>query len=40
MPKWLPGSQYGKSTKVYFNLPIIFKLDKNSQNEEENIIAK
>jgi protein TonB len=37
MPKWLPGSQNGKPTKIYFNMPIIFKLDKNIENEEKNI---
>ena len=26
MPKWKPGSQYGKPVRVYFNLPIKFAL--------------
>jgi protein TonB len=27
MPKWKPGRQNGIAVKVYFNLPIVFKLD-------------
>lgn len=27
MPNWKPGKQQGKPVKVYFNLPITFKLD-------------
>lgn len=27
MPKWKPGKQQGKPVKVYFTLPITFKLD-------------
>jgi protein TonB len=27
MPKWKPGKHQGKEVKVYFNLPITFKLD-------------
>ena len=26
MPRWKPGTQNGKKVKVYFNLPIVFKL--------------
>jgi len=26
MPKWVPGRQNGKPVKVYFNLPVTFKL--------------
>jgi protein TonB len=26
MPKWTPGSQRGKSVKVYYTLPVTFKL--------------
>ena len=26
MPKWSPGKQRGKSVRVRFNLPIVFKL--------------
>ena len=26
MPKWTPGSQRGKNVKVYYTLPVIFKL--------------
>jgi protein TonB len=26
MPKWIPGEQNGRRTKVYFTLPITFKL--------------
>ena len=27
MPKWRPGKQQGKAVKVYFTLPVTFKLD-------------
>jgi len=27
MPKWKPGKQNGKPVKVYFTLPIVFKLE-------------
>jgi protein TonB len=27
MPKWKPGTQDGKPVKVYFTLPIVFKLE-------------
>ena len=27
MPKWKPGKQQGKAVKVYFTLPVTFKLD-------------
>ncbi len=27
MPRWKAGKQNGKAVKVYFNLPIVFKLD-------------
>lgn len=30
MPKWKPGYQTGKAVRVYFNLPINFKLDGSS----------
>ena len=26
MPKWTPGSQRGKPVKVYYTLPVTFKL--------------
>jgi hypothetical protein len=26
MPKWKPGKQYGKPVRVYFTLPIVFRL--------------
>jgi protein TonB len=26
MPKWTPGSQRGKTVKVYYTLPVTFKL--------------
>lgn len=26
MPKWKPGKQNGRAVKVYFNLPVVFKL--------------
>lgn len=35
MPKWLPGSQKGKPVKVYYVLPITFKL---TENENANSI--
>jgi len=27
MPKWKPGKQNGKAVRVYFTLPIVFKLE-------------
>jgi protein TonB len=27
MPKWIPGTQNGRSVKVQFNLPIAFRVD-------------
>ena len=27
MPKWNPGRQNGKNVRVYFNIPVFFKLD-------------
>lgn len=27
MPKWGPGKQNGKAVRVYFNMPIVYKLD-------------
>ncbi|MBP6619193.1 MAG: TonB family protein [Leadbetterella sp.] len=27
MPKWSPGKQNGKAVRVYFNMPIVYKLD-------------
>ncbi len=27
MPRWIPGKQNDKPVKVYFNLPIVFKLE-------------
>ena len=27
MPKWNPGKQRGKSVRVQFNMPILFKLN-------------
>ena len=27
MPKWKPGKQQGKAVKVYYNLPITFRLN-------------
>src|SRR5690606_40561391 len=27
MPKWTPGKQNGRAVKVYFNLPITFRLE-------------
>ncbi len=33
-PKWNPGKQNGKAVRVYYTLPIIFKLDKISDNEK------
>jgi len=28
MPKWIPGKQNGKAVRVYYNLPILFRLPK------------
>ena len=28
MPKWIPGSQKGKPVKVYYTLPVTFKIVK------------
>jgi periplasmic protein TonB len=27
MPKWNPGRQNGKNVRVYFNMPVVYKLD-------------
>ena len=27
MPKWIPGRQNGKPVRVYYNMPIVFKID-------------
>jgi protein TonB len=27
MPKWNPGVQNGKNVRVYYNMPIVYKLD-------------
>ena len=27
MPKWIPGRQNGKNVRVYYNMPIVFKID-------------
>lgn len=32
MPLWTPGKQNGKDVKVYFNIPINFKISDNSPN--------
>jgi len=32
MPNWQPGTQNGKAVKVYFNLPINFKLEDDMQD--------
>jgi protein TonB len=26
MPKWNPGKENGKAVSVYYNLPVVFKL--------------
>jgi protein TonB len=31
LPKFTPGTQQGKAVKVYYNLPIVFKLDDGGQ---------
>lgn len=37
MPKWSPGMQDGKNVPVYFNLPIQFKLGKESISDGKKI---
>lgn len=37
MPKWSPGMQNGKNVPVYFNLPIQFRLEKESIPESKEI---
>ncbi len=32
MPKWIPGTQRGRPVRTQFNLPIVFELDKDSNN--------
>ena len=32
MPKWIPGTQRGRPIRTQFNLPIVFELDKDSNN--------
>ena len=34
MPKWLPGRQNGKSVRVKFNVPILFKLNKSDEKSD------
>ena len=34
MPKWLPGKQNGKSVRVKFNVPILFKLNKSDEKTD------
>ena len=33
MPKWIPGRQNGKAVKVYFTLPIVFKLEDRKKRQ-------
>ena len=39
LPKFTPGRQQGKAVKVYFNLPVVYRLSGNSAflNEIENL---
>ncbi|MFK8104654.1 MAG: TonB family protein [Saprospiraceae bacterium] len=37
--KWTPGRQKGKAVKVYFNLPVKFKLDGGVKKQNENVAA-
>lgn len=34
MPKWEPGTQKGEAVSVYYNLPILFRLDKENKEAE------
>ncbi len=36
MPKWIPGIHEGKAVKVRFNLPINFRLQNDTANEDED----
>jgi TonB family protein len=38
MPKWKPGMQGGKLVKVYYNLPIVFKME-DDNNDTTKIFA-
>lgn len=33
MPKWIPGKQNGEAVSVYYNLPILFNLQKDEKKE-------
>ncbi len=35
--KWTPGKQKGKAVKVYFNLPVKFKLEGPAEKQAENV---
>jgi len=35
MPKWIPGTQAGKIVKVYYNLPVKFKLEGSAIEEQK-----
>jgi len=37
MPPWMPGRQNGKAVKVYYNLPIRFKLDDPEPANDEKL---
>ncbi len=33
MPKWIPGRQNGKPVRVYYNMPIVFKLESSGSRK-------
>ncbi len=40
LPKFKPGTQQGKPVRVYFNLPIVYKLQNSNPKEDEMLKAK
>ncbi|HRG88708.1 MAG TPA: TonB family protein [Chitinophagales bacterium] len=40
MPKFTPGRQQGKPVKVYYNIPIVFKLQDQNPKEDAMLNAK
>lgn len=39
MPKWIAGKQRGRTVKVWFTLPVVFKLPKETALDEEPMFA-
>jgi len=34
MPNWIPGEQFGEPVNVYYNLPIMFGLEKKKKKRK------